>query len=67
MAISTTATQGQEIAIEAIHTFLADEPLGLEDAEDGLAVARHRLRERLGEVTYATHAQAKERLGLSRQ
>ena len=57
----------QEIAREAIHRYLTDEQRQLEDLEDELAVARFRLREQLGEVTYISHQAARARLGLDGQ
>ena len=54
----------QEVAREAIHRYLTDEQSLLEDLEDDLAVARFRLRERLGEVTYVSQQEARRALGL---
>lgn len=54
----------QEIAREAIHTYLTNEVSQLEDLQDELAVARYRLRRQLGEVTYVSQVQAREALGL---
>lgn len=56
----------QEIAREAIHTYLTDEVRQIEDLEDALAVARYELRKQLGEVTYTSHAEARAALGLDR-
>lgn len=55
----------QEIAREAIHSYLSDETRRLEDLEDSLAVARYQLRKELGEVTYVTQAEARAALGLN--
>lgn len=54
----------QEIAREAIHTYLTDETRRIEDLEDTLAVARYELRKQLGEVTYVSHAEARAALKL---
>lgn len=54
----------QEIAREAIHSYLSDETRRLEDLEDSLAVARYQLRKELGEVTYVTQSEARAALGL---
>jgi predicted transcriptional regulator len=54
----------QEIAREAIHTFLTDESRRLEDLEDELAVARYQLRRQLGVVTYVSQSEARAALGL---
>lgn len=55
----------QEIAREAIHTFLTDESRRLEDLEDQLAFAHFRLRRQLGEVTYVSQSEARAALGLT--
>ena len=54
----------QEVAKEAIHAYLTDERRALEDSEDELAVGRYLVRQRLGEVTHISHAEARARLGL---
>jgi hypothetical protein len=54
----------QEVAREAIHTYLTDQVRRIEDLEDELALARYRLRRQLGEVTYVTQAEARSALGL---
>ncbi len=54
----------QEVAREAIHSYLADQVRHIEDLEDELAVARYQLRHQLGEVTYVSQAQARDALGL---
>lgn len=54
----------QEIAREAIHTYLTDETRRVEDLEDAMAIARYELRKQLGEVKYIPHAEARAALGL---
>ena len=54
----------QELAREAIHSYLTDEVGRLEDLQDELAVARYQLRRQLGDVTYVTSTQARQALGL---
>jgi len=54
----------QDLAREAIHTYLTDRARRLEDAEDDLAIARYQLRKQLGEVSYVSHAEARSALGL---
>ena len=54
----------QEVAREAIHAYLTDQVRRLEDLEDELAMARYRLRQHLGEVTYVSQAEARSSLGL---
>jgi len=54
----------QDVAREAIHAYVTDEVRRLEDLEDDLALARHRLRQQLGEVTYVSQADARAALGL---
>lgn len=54
----------QEVAREAIHSYLTDEVGRLEDLQDELAVARYQLRRQLGEVSYVPQAQARQALGL---
>lgn len=54
----------QELAREAIHAYLTDKVRRLEDLEDELALARHQLRQELGEVTYVSQAEARSALGL---
>jgi predicted transcriptional regulator len=54
----------QEIAREAIHTYLTDEAHRIEDLEDAMAIARYELRKQLGEVTYISHTEARRALGL---
>jgi len=54
----------QEVAREAIHTYLTDQVRRIEDLEDELALARYQLRKQLGEVTYVTQAEARSALGL---
>lgn len=61
---STEKRSKQEIAREAIHTYLTDDVRQIEDLEDSLAVARYQLRRQLGEVTYVSQAQARQALGL---
>ena len=56
----------QELAREAIHTYLTDQVRRIEDLEDELALARYQLRKQLGEVTYVTQAEARSALGLPR-
>lgn len=56
----------QEIAREAIHTYLTDRVRQVEDLEDALAIARYELRKQLGEVAYTSHAEARAALGLDR-
>ena len=57
----------QEIAREAIHTYLTDEARRIEDLEDAMAVARYQLRKQLGEVTYISHTEARAALGLDKR
>jgi hypothetical protein len=57
----------QEVAREAIHSYLTDEGRRLEDLQDELAVARYRLRRELGEVTVVPQAEARARLGLGQE
>jgi predicted transcriptional regulator len=57
----------QEIAREAIHTYLTDETRRVEDLEDAMAIARYELRKQLGEVKYISHAEARAALGLDKQ
>jgi AraC-like DNA-binding protein len=54
----------QELAREAIHSYLTDEIGRLEDLQDELAVARYQLRRQLGDVTYVSSTQARQSLGL---
>lgn len=54
----------QEIAREAIHTYLTDDVRRIEDLEDALAIARYELRKQLGDVTYVSQADARRALGL---
>jgi hypothetical protein len=54
----------QELAREAIHTYLTDQVRRIEDLEDELALARYQLRKQIGEVTYVTQAEARSALGL---
>lgn len=54
----------QDVAREAIRTYLTDEVRRVEDLEDELAVARYQVRRQLGDVTYVTQAQARSALGL---
>ena len=54
----------QELAREAIHSYLTDQVRRLEDLEDDLALARYQLRQQLGEVTYVSQAEARSALGL---
>ncbi|MEP6650991.1 MAG: hypothetical protein ABJA74_13955 [Lapillicoccus sp.] len=54
----------QDVAREAIHTYLTDEARRLEDLEDELAIAQHRLRKELGDLTFVRHDDARARLGL---
>lgn len=56
----------QEIAREAIHTYLTDDVRRIEDLEDALAIARYELRKQLGDVTYVSQADARRALGLDR-
>ena len=56
----------QEIAREAIHTYLTDQTRRVEDLEDALAIARYELRKQLGEITYISHSEARKALGLER-
>lgn len=55
----------QEVAREAIHTYLTDQVRRIEDLEDELALARYQLRKQLGEVTYVSQSEARAALGLS--
>jgi predicted transcriptional regulator len=57
----------QEIAREAIHTYLTNEMRRIEDLEDSMAIARYELRKQLGEVTYVSHEEARRALGLERR
>lgn len=54
----------QDVAREAIRTYLTDQVLRVEDLEDELALARYRLRRELGEVSYVSQAEARASLGL---
>lgn len=54
----------QEIARDAIHSYLTDQVRRIEDLEDGLALARYQLRRQLGEVTFVSQAEARSALGL---
>ncbi|MGL5809405.1 MAG: ribbon-helix-helix protein, CopG family [Nocardioides sp.] len=54
----------QEVAREAIRSYLTDQVRRIEDLEDELALARYRLRKQLGEVTYVSHSEARSSLGL---
>lgn len=56
----------QELAREAIHTYLTDETRRVEDLEDAMAIARYELRKQLGEITYISHGEARKALGLER-
>ncbi|MGH3384743.1 MAG: hypothetical protein ACRDO1_09220 [Nocardioidaceae bacterium] len=57
----------QEIAREAIHTYLTDDARRIEDLEDAMAIARYELRKQLGEVKYISHAEARAALGLDQR
>jgi predicted transcriptional regulator len=57
----------QEIAREAIHSYLTDQARRIEDLEDALAIARYELRKQLGEVTYISHTEARSALGLDKR
>jgi predicted transcriptional regulator len=57
----------QEIAREAVHTYLTDNTRRIEDLEDALAIARYELRKQLGEVKYISHAEARAALGLDQR
>ena len=54
----------QDVAREAIRTYLTDQVRRVEDLEDELALARYQLRRQLGEVTYISQAEARSSLGL---
>jgi predicted transcriptional regulator len=54
----------QEVAREAIHSYLTDQVRHIEDLEDELAVARYQLRQQLGAVTYVSQAEARAALRL---
>ena len=54
----------QEVAREAIHSYLTDQVRRIEDLEDELAMARYQLRHQLGEVTYVSQTEARSSLGL---
>jgi len=54
----------QDVAREAIRTYLTDQVRRVEDLEDELALARYQLRRELGEVIYVSQAEARASLGL---
>ena len=61
---SSEGRSKQEVAREAIHSYLTDQVRRIEDLEDELAIARYQLRKQLGEVTYVSQTEARSSLGL---